>query len=1479
MSYKPSPQRKALAVATVLAFASTPKPSWSNPTGGQVVGGSATISTPGASSMVIDQTSGKAIINWNSFSIGAGESVRFNQPSASSIALNRVLGNTRSEIFGSLTANGQIFLVNPNGVLMARGAEVSASGFLASSLGITDGDFLAGRYSFTRGAIAGPVINEGSILTPGGHTALLAPNIVNNGLIAARLGSVALAAGDRVTLDFHGDGLLRVTVDEATLTAAIKNSGSITADGGQVILTAKSANALLDTVLNNEGVIRADTLVDRNGVIALESSSGITSNSGSLLARGQNAGGTGGTVSVTSPNVLLTSTAVADASGMAGGGNVFIGGNWQGQGPLANAQNTYVAQGAQLKADAQHIGNGGEIVVWADNATRFYGDISARGGANGGNGGNAEVSGRRYLDFQGTTDLRASQGQTGSLLLDPANITIDANADTPVFCAPFCPGIFLYSTDNSTLNVTTLVNALANASVAVDAVGSPAPTAEGKIIVDAPILTNVSAGTVLVLKAQTSIILNKSIALGAGTLDLISVGGGLIQQTAGAGGITANTLNISNVNNSAILNEANNVANLGAVNLGAGVLTLNNATGLTVIGAVTGVGANLTTAGPLSIANKIDVGFGNINLTTTGAGPITQSGSGALVANAGNLTVTTANSAVTLTPQGAAVNDIGTLNTVNTGNGAFTYTGNGSQNTLTVSGGTAGSLIVTNNNTVSITGVINVVNDIVARSVNKNVNATPALVTSTAGGITIRANEDISLQGQFKAQDATKGNITLISDSKSITLAKDFLIGNTLTVQAGPGQTLELANIVTNSTTKQIDAKNVSLIADTLDFTNFTSATGTGTLSIAPRSAGNPMDIGTVGALTLNQNNLNTMSSFGTIDLGRTGSLALPASTDTAGAINLGSANIINANLNLFSNGSDNTKNIITQGGALLLGGGMGTLGVVTAGGNVSMPDSGNTIGTLGVVNTGKGVFNFNDSAGGLVVTGPVSVTGLAITTKDGDLQIKGAITDSGNSSLTNTTDSIIQTAGAPIANSDLTINAAKAITLTDTNNNLKGEVKITNTGANIVAITNSGGLSLGTSSVGTGTLTLTALGGAITQSSSSASFKQTTGASAATFNAGANPITLTNAANDFTSTVTAIGTNVSLNDANALTAVVNSIGTNVINGGGPLNISGTLTNLSSTATIGGSGITATSSAPTFTVTGLTTNNGAANLTSNHLVIAGNGALGTGVLTTNGAAQTLQSGAITAGAYTLAGGAMTLAGGSMTLTGPLTVSPATLLTGGATVVNGPTANVFGTFNLGGTGSTTLTNTNVLAGGLLTGMGTLTGNLNSSGTVAPGNSPGMINVVGNFTQGAAGVLNIEVGGTTAGTGYDRIAVTGNAVLDGTLNVLQFGGYVPAPPERFQIITTTGTSTGVFTTVNRAPFAAFTALAVNYPSTFTELFFPSAQVPVPIDVIVGATAAPAGTVTPLFITSDRGPACLVGDVALLFYPKGAPIAAPK
>src|SRR3954463_6260403 len=248
---------KPLALAVTSAFFSAGVgaqiASSTLPTGGQVAAGTATL-TYSPNKLQIDQSSNKAILNWDSFSIGSSAWGNFSQPSASSVALNRVAGPNPSEIFGRLSSNGQVFLSNPNGVLFAPSASVDVGGLFATTLAIADKDFLAGRYNFYNAGGAGSVINQGNIIAASGYVSLAAPRVQNDGIIVARSGTVALAAGDRVSLDMIGDGLISVTVDQAALNAAAINTGTITADGGAVVMTARSANALLVTVVNNSGV-------------------------------------------------------------------------------------------------------------------------------------------------------------------------------------------------------------------------------------------------------------------------------------------------------------------------------------------------------------------------------------------------------------------------------------------------------------------------------------------------------------------------------------------------------------------------------------------------------------------------------------------------------------------------------------------------------------------------------------------------------------------------------------------------------------------------------------------------------------------------------------------------------------------------------------------------------------------------------------------------------------------------------------------------------------------------------------------------------------------------------------------------------------------------------------------------------------------------------------------------------------------------
>lgn len=239
------------------------------PSGGHVTSGQAQIRQNGARMDVV-QGSQKAIINWQNYSIGANAHVDYQQPNANSIALNRVTSGEASVIAGKLTANGQVFLVNPNGVLFAKGAQVDVGAMAASTMNISDADFRDGHYHFKREGGGAGIVNQGDIhAKEGGYVALLAPNVSNEGLVQARLGTVALAGGDGAKLELDEGKLVNVQVDPATVNTLIENKQLIRADGGRVIMTASAADQLRGSAINNSGVVEAKSLVHRGGTIEL----------------------------------------------------------------------------------------------------------------------------------------------------------------------------------------------------------------------------------------------------------------------------------------------------------------------------------------------------------------------------------------------------------------------------------------------------------------------------------------------------------------------------------------------------------------------------------------------------------------------------------------------------------------------------------------------------------------------------------------------------------------------------------------------------------------------------------------------------------------------------------------------------------------------------------------------------------------------------------------------------------------------------------------------------------------------------------------------------------------------------------------------------------------------------------------------------------------------------------------------------------
>jgi filamentous hemagglutinin family protein len=515
---------KGLAASLMLAYGSSV---CALPAGGAVSAGGATIAS-GSSTMTINQSTQNVAINWQSFSIGQTEAVRFVQPNSSSVALNRVTGTDASSIMGSLSANGKVFLVNPNGILFAKGAEVNVGGLVASTRNISDSDFMAANYKFS-GSGGGTVVNKGSINADGGYVALLGANVSNEGVISARLGTVALAAGNAITLDVAGDGLLNVAVNQGAVDALVQNGGIIRADGGQVLLTALSAGNLIQSAVNNTGVIQAQTVENRNGTIRLlgDMQSGTVSVSGTLDASGTGAGQTGGSVTVTGHHVGLFDGHI-NASGDAGGGMVLVGGGYQGNNPaVQNASATYMSANSTINVDAITNGNGGTAVLWANDSTRAYGSFTARGGAQGGDGGLIETSGH-WLDVAGIRiSAGAPHGQNGLWLLDPADVTITAAATSNATntAGVFAPTPGQNSSNIAVSDITTILNGVGplgtNVTITTTNTGASG-SGSGDITVGAAITWNGAASaagsTTLTLNAARDVNINAVITATSGNL-------------------------------------------------------------------------------------------------------------------------------------------------------------------------------------------------------------------------------------------------------------------------------------------------------------------------------------------------------------------------------------------------------------------------------------------------------------------------------------------------------------------------------------------------------------------------------------------------------------------------------------------------------------------------------------------------------------------------------------------------------------------------------------------------------------------------------------------------------------------------------------------------------------------------------------------------------------------------------------------------
>jgi filamentous hemagglutinin family protein len=435
------------------------------PTGGNVVAGSATISqtqTANSATMNVNQTSQRAVINWDSFNVGKNAQVNFNQPNANAATLNRVTGGNASVIDGAMRANGQVILVNENGVTFGRGAVVNAAGVVASTMNIADKDFMDGKSTF-RGNGTGKIINKGTISTnvADGYIALLAPEVQNQGYVLARAGgTVVMAAGEQITLNFQGNhSLVGVNVDRAAYKALIANKKVVETEGGLIVLAAGAANQLMSSVVKNTGRISASSAVNNGGVIELVANT--VTQAGTVEANSTAQGKTGGQVNLVANDIKITQKSTTAATGTAGGGQVNVGlaatavsGGTQvnAQVPSKNtaqqnqavvtanatqassskqmAKTVNVKQGAVIDVSATQNGNAGSIAIWSEVKTTVAGTLKAIGGVLGGNGGFVETSSKGVVNVAPKlkVDTSAAKGQSGLWFLDPIDLIIDASA-------------------------------------------------------------------------------------------------------------------------------------------------------------------------------------------------------------------------------------------------------------------------------------------------------------------------------------------------------------------------------------------------------------------------------------------------------------------------------------------------------------------------------------------------------------------------------------------------------------------------------------------------------------------------------------------------------------------------------------------------------------------------------------------------------------------------------------------------------------------------------------------------------------------------------------------------------------------------------------------------------------------------------------------------------------------------------------------
>ena len=818
-----------------------------NPVGEAVVAGAAGFERVGGA-LTITQGTDRAVINWNSFSIGAGEITKFVQPNSSSAVLNRVItANNPSAIYGTLQANGQVYLINPAGIFIGPGGLVDTAGFVASTHDVGDKEFMGGGDLNFTGNSGASIVNQGRIEAKQGDVFLVARQVSNEGQIMASDGTVGMISGTEVCLHSIGPNNYKVRLIDVANDAAVQKTGNGIADvvNAGVIEAAnaelESTGNYLSLAIKNTGVIRATGVVPNadgsvtltggegdilnTGVVAaiqkniqgetvggriLASAKNITTDPGSIMtaagtekggeirlaakdtvyASGKveagSAAGKGGKVQVTGERVALIQAEV-DVSGKSGGGTVLVGGDYLGKNPeVPNAKAVVMTSDSVIRANATGDGDGGKVILWSDEYTGFYGEIFARGGIESGNGGFVETSSKDNLQAFGMVIASAVNGQGGLWLLDPSNVTISVAIDSGGGFSGIDPSVFTPTGNNAIADVRT-INGSLNLGTSVTINTDGAGTQNGDITLASAISKTGGTAATLTLNASTQ---------GA------SGGNIIINSTIIASGGATGALNVElNASQGSITLGNNAITTLG------GSVTMRGGLGITQ-----GTGAITTTGGDLSY-------YGSLNLT--GATATIDTGGGYILFNAAVNGLADGAQALTITAGtgdirfggdvGSSTTRLGAITISSAGNVDFVKTVTAASLLQSAGTGTTTFSGAQNYNTINGLSVVTdtiVLNSSVTTSSSGTVtlNANNNNVAAESGTLTIDSAGDISADGAVNLTGAsgilTAGDVVttadLISYNSPTTLTGNIKVDTTDSTATIPSPTG--ADIVFNYT-------------------------------------------------------------------------------------------------------------------------------------------------------------------------------------------------------------------------------------------------------------------------------------------------------------------------------------------------------------------------------------------------------------------------------------------------------------------------------------------------------------------------------------------------------------------------------------------------------------------------------------------------------------------------------------------------------